>query len=159
MTEASPFPLPPRPLLPRLIAGNNRGRPGSQPGGSKDGIINRDGAWRSHLPSRVRRPPLPPAELRSAAVRPSPPLPPPPGGPIASPASPALPPTQRLFGPVLGPAEEGGGLPKSEEGSCQDLELGREGTLRVLLASRFPKEETKNGGWGSVRRLIHPVTG
>ena len=31
MTEAFPFPLPPRPLLPRLIAGNNRGRLGSQP--------------------------------------------------------------------------------------------------------------------------------
>lgn len=75
MTEAFPFPLPPRPLLPRLIAGNNRGRPGSQPMEVK--VVSLTGTGRGGRtchPASVDRPSRP----LSSAVQPSvPPLPPP----------------------------------------------------------------------------------
>lgn len=76
MTEAFPFPLPPRPLLPRLIAGNNRGRPGSQPMEVK--VVSLTGTGRGGRtchPASVDRPSRP----LSSAVQPSfPPLPSPP---------------------------------------------------------------------------------
>lgn len=145
-----PFPLPLSPLIPRLIADNNRGSPGPQPGGFEGGSINRDGAWRSHLPSRSCRLPRPPAGLRSAALGPSPSW----GGPIACRTSPALPPTQCLSGPVPGPAENGGGLSRSRGGGIAVKAWNsRGGNPRVPLASPMRRRKTKDGSWRNSQRL------
>lgn len=78
------------------------------------------------------------ASLLGSAVQPSAPPRPPHRGPIICRASPALPRTQHLSGPVPGPKEEDGGLPRSEGDSCLDLEFKREsqGPVGITYAKK-----------------------
>lgn len=151
-----PLPRPLKPLIPRLIADNNRGSPGSQPGGFDGGSINRDGAWRSHLPSRSCRLPHPPAGLRTAALGPSLPSPRP-RGPNRLPdlARPA--PSHCLSGPGAwtcrgrwGPLKVGRGVRGERAVKAWN---SRGGNPRVPLASHMRRRKTKDGSWRNIQRL------